>query len=161
MHGKIFQITEEKPLKDNFLNEDTLEQGDGHYYDYCSEIDEEERKFHIDNLINNILPKGMFELVSVDAIRYNGGANKWKEEFVAAIQEKAQAVTPDNCTMWIGEVYQLEKYLKNPLDTGYQFYMDEQGISGYAEQSYSFLQTVSQFEPGKLLYIGGVIDYHF
>ena len=56
MHSKIFQITEERPLKDNILNDCTLEQGDGHYYDYCSEIDEEERKSHIDNLINNILP---------------------------------------------------------------------------------------------------------
>ena len=161
MHSKILQITEEKPLKDNILNEDTLEQGDGHDYDYCSEIDEEERKFHIANLIDNILPKGMFDLVAEDTIRYNGGADKWKEKFVAAVQEKAKAVTPDNCTMWIGEVYQLEKYLKNPLDTGYQFYMDEHGINGNAEQSYSFMQTVCQFEPGKLLYIGGVIDYHF
>ena len=83
---------------------------------------EEERKFHIDNLINNILPKGMFELVSDDTIRYNGGADKWKEEFVATLQEKAKAVTTENCTLWIGEVYQLEKYLKNPLDTGYQLY---------------------------------------
>lgn len=161
MHSKIFQITEERPLKDNILNDCTLEQGDGHYYDYCSEIDEEERKSHIDNLINNILPKGMFELVSDDTICYNGGADKWKKEFVTAIQEKAQAVTVENCMMWIGAVYQLEKFLKNPLDLGYQFYMDEHGVNGYAEQSYSFLQTVSQFEPGKLLYIGGVIDYHF
>ena len=51
MHSKIFQITEEKPLKDNILNDCTLEQGDGHYYDYCSEIGVEERKFHIDNLM--------------------------------------------------------------------------------------------------------------
>lgn len=49
MHSKIFQITETRVDRDNYLNEDTLEQGDGHYYDYCSEIDEEERKFHIDN----------------------------------------------------------------------------------------------------------------
>lgn len=161
MHSKIFQITKEKPLKENFLNEDTLEQGDGNYYDYCSEIDEEDRKYHIDNLVNNILPKGMFELVADDTIRYNGGADKWKEEFVAALQEKAKAVTTENCMMWIGAVYQLEKFLKNPLDTGYQFYMDEQGINGYAEHSYEFLRTVSEFEPGTLLYIGGVIDYHF
>ncbi|MBR8724086.1 hypothetical protein IX307_000307 [Bacteroides pyogenes] len=38
MHGKIFQITQEKPSKENFLNENTLNQGDGNYYDYCSEI---------------------------------------------------------------------------------------------------------------------------
>ena len=161
MQIKIFQITEESPLNDNILNDCTLEQGDGHYYDYCSKIDEEERKSHIDNLINNILPKGMFELVSDDTIRYNGGADKWKEEFVATLQEKAKAVTTENCTLWIGEVYQLEKYLKNPLDTGYQFYMDEQCINGAAEQSYEFLRMVSQLVPGTLLYIGGVIDYHF
>lgn len=161
MHSKIFQITETRVDRDNYLNEDTLEQGNGHYYDYCSEIDEEERKFHIANLIEKSLPKGMFTLVGENTIRYNGGADKWKKEFVTAIQEKAQAVTVENCMMWIGAVYQLEKFLKNPLDLGYQFYMDEYGVNGYAEQSYSFLQTVSQFEPGKLLYIGGVIDYHF
>ncbi len=161
MHSKIFQITEERPLKDNILNDRTLEQGDGHYYDYCSEIDEKERKFHIDNLINNILPKGMFELVSEDTIRYNGGADKWKETFVSVLQEKAKAVTTENCTLWIGEVYRLEKYLKNPLDTGYQFYMDGHCTNGEAEQSYEFLRVVSQLEPGTLLYIGGVIDYHF
>lgn len=38
MHSKIFQITEERPLKDNILNDCTLEQGDGHYYDYCSKL---------------------------------------------------------------------------------------------------------------------------
>lgn len=161
MHSKIFQITEKKPLTENILNENTLEQGDGHYYDYCAEIDDEERKFHIANLIDNILPKGMFDLVAEDTIRYNGGADKWKAEFVEALQEKAKAVTTENCTDWIGAVYQLEKFIKNPLDTGYHFYMDEQGVSGYAEQSYSFMQTVSQYEQGKLLYIGGVIDYHF
>lgn len=148
MHSKIFQITETRVDKDYYLNENTLEQGDGHYYDYCSEIDEEERKFHIANLIEKALPKGMFTLVGENTIRYNGGADKWKKEFVTAIQEKAQAVTVENCMMWIGAVYQLEKFLKNPLDLGYQFYMDEYGVNGYAEQSYSFLQTVSQFEPG-------------
>ena len=161
MHSKIFQLTETRVDRDNYLNEDTLEQGDGHYYDYCSEIDEEERKFHIANLIEKALPKGMFTLVGENTIRYNGGADKWKEEFVATLQEKAKAVTTENCTLWIGEVYQLEKYLKNPLDTAYQFYMDEQCINGAADQSYEFLRVVSQLEPGTLLYIGGVIDYHF
>lgn len=161
MHSKIFQITETKVAKDNYLNENTLEQGDGNYYDYCSEIDDNERKLHITNLVDNILPKGMFVLVEADVIRYNGGADKWKEEFVAGINEMAKAITTDNCTLWVGAVYQLEKYLKNPLNTGYLFYMDEQGCSYHAEQSYEFLRTVSQLEPGTLLYIGGVIDYNF
>ena len=101
MHSKIFQITETRVDRDNYLNEDTLEQGDGHYYDYCSEIDEDERKFHIANLIEKALLKGMFTLVAENTIRYNGGADKWKKEFVTAIQEKAQAVTIENCMMCI------------------------------------------------------------
>lgn len=160
MHSSIFQISEMPIDKENYLNENTLQQGEGSYYDYCANINDEERREEIADLIKT-LPKGMFELVDDDTIRYNGGADKWKEEFVATLQEKAKEVTTENCTMWIGAVYQLEKYLKNPLDTDYQFYMDEQGITGYAEQSYDFLRTVSELEPGTLLYIGGVVDYHF
>lgn len=160
MHSSIFQISEMPIDKESYLNEDTLYQGEGSYYDYCANINDEGRREEIADLIKT-LPKGMFELVDDDTIRYNGGADKWKEEFVATLQEKAKEVTTENCTMWIGAVYQLEKYLKNPLDTDYQFYMDEQGITGYAEQSYDFLRTVSELEPGTLLYIGGVIDYHF
>lgn len=62
---------------------------------------------------------------------------------------------------WIGPVYQLEKFLKNPLDTAYWFYMDEEGLQSNAEQSYEFLRQACEFKPGTLLYIGGVIDYHF
>jgi hypothetical protein len=73
MHSKIFQITRTRVDKDDYMNEDTLMQGDDSFFDYCAEIDDEERQYHIDNLVNNILPKGMFELVSDDTIRYNGG----------------------------------------------------------------------------------------
>lgn len=112
MHSKIFQITETRVSKDNYLNEDTLTQGDDSFFDYCAEIDDEERQFHIDNLVNNILPKGMFEFVSDDTIRYNGGAAQWREDFVADIRSRAEAVTPESVQEWIGPVYQLEKFLK-------------------------------------------------
>ena len=108
MHSKIFQITTTKVDKECYLNEDTLMQGDNSYFDYCDKIDEEERKYHIDVLVNHILPKGMFELVDEDTIRYIGGAEKWKEEFVAGLRNKVEAVTPDTVQDWIGPVYQLK-----------------------------------------------------
>lgn len=74
---------------------------------------------------------------------------------------KVEAVTPDTVQDWIGPVYQLEKYLKNPLETAYWFYTDTEGAQSYAEQSYEFMREVCGYEPGTLLYIGGVIDYHF
>ncbi len=161
MHSKIFQITTTKVDKECYLNEDTLMQGDNSYFDYCCEIGEKERKYHIDILVNHILPTGMFELVDEDTIRYTGGAEKWKEDFVAGLRSKREAVTPDTMLDYIGSVYQLEKYLKNPLETAYWFYTDADGMQSYAEQSYEFMREICGYEPGTLLYIGGVIDYHF
>lgn len=41
MHSRIFQISKMWIEKENYLNEDTLQQGDGSFYDYCAEIDDE------------------------------------------------------------------------------------------------------------------------
>ena len=73
MHSRIFQISKMWIEKENYLNEDTLHQGDGSFYDYCAEIDDEERKEDIRYLVNTALPKDMFELVGDDTIRYIGG----------------------------------------------------------------------------------------
>ena len=161
MHSTIFQITKTRVEKENFLNEDTLMQGDNSHFDYCAEMDDKVRKEEIDYLVNHILPKGMFELTSEYTILYKGGADKWKEDFVSEIRKKAEAITPDKVQDWIGPVYQLEKFLKDPLDTGYWFYTDAEGVQSYAEQSYEFLREVCDLEPDTTLYIGGVIDYHF
>ena len=161
MHSTIFQITKTRVEKENFLNEDTLMQGDNSHFDHCAEMDDKVRKEEIDYLVNHILPKGMFELTSEDTILYKGGADKWKEDFVSEIRKKAEAITPDKVQDWIGPVYQLEKFLKDPLDTGYWFYTDAEGVQSYAEQSYEFLREVCDLEPDTTLYIGGVIDYHF
>lgn len=73
MHSRIFQISKMWIEKENYLNEDTLQQGDGSFYDYCAEIDDEKRKEDIRYLVNTALPKGMFELVGDDTMRYIGG----------------------------------------------------------------------------------------
>ena len=101
MHSRIFQISTEPIDKENYLNEDTLQQGDGSFYDYCSEIDEENRKEDIANLVNYALPNGMFELISDDTMRYNGGIEQWKEEYVANIKKRADALTADNMLEWV------------------------------------------------------------
>ncbi len=161
MHSRIFQISTTRVEKDNYLNEDTLTQGDNGFYDYCAEIDDEERKQNIVDLVEYALPKGMFELTSDDTMRYNGGVEQWKEGFVADIRKKAEAVTTENMLKCIGPVYQLEEALKNPLDTSFHFYLDGEGCQSYAEHSFAFMEFICTLEPGTILYIGGVIDYHF
>ena len=91
MHGKVFQITTERIAKENYLNEDTLSQGDYSFYDYCANIDDEERKDEIGWLVEHALPKGMFSLTGEDTIRYEGGMERWKEEYVANVHRKAEA----------------------------------------------------------------------
>ena len=51
--------------------------------------------------------------------------------------------------------------IDNPLDTGYHFYLNGDGCQSFAEPSFEFMLFVSSLEPGTLLYVGGVIDYHF
>ena len=161
MHSIIFQITTKELSGSKILNEDTISQGDGFQYDYCSEIDEEERERAIQTLVNDILPKGMFELCSSNSMKYKGGVEEWKQACIDDIRTKAQSLTPDNIIDWIGPIYQLEKAIKNPLGTSYQFYFDEENIQCYAEESYELLRFISDLEVGTTLYFGGVIDYDF
>ena len=160
MHSRIFQISTEPIDKENYLNEDTLQQGDGSFYDYCSEIDEEDRKEDIANLVNHALPGGMFELISDDTMRYNGGIEQWKEEYVANIKKRADALTVDNMLKW-SSTYSLKQAIENPLDTAYHFYLDGDGCQSFAEKSFAFMEFACTLEVGTILYIGGVVDYHF
>ena len=121
MHSRIFQITTEQVERENYLNENTLEQGDASPIDYCSEIDDDEREQNIACLVGAILPKGMFTRVGTNIIRYNGGMEQWKAETVAMIQEKAAALTADNLFRYSAH-RNLEQALVNPLDTAYLFY---------------------------------------
>ena len=129
MHSRIFQISTEPIVKENYLNEDTLYQGDGSFYDYCSNIDDIERKENIACLVKDILPMGMFELLGDDAMRYNGGLEQWKEEYVTNIHKRADALTVENMLEW-SSTYYLKRAIINPLDTEYHFYLDGRLLSG-------------------------------
>ncbi|NPD92090.1 hypothetical protein [Xylanibacter muris] len=160
MHSRIFQISTMQIEKNNYLNEDTLQQGDNSFYDYCADIDDESRKEDIAYLVNSALPKGMFELLSEDTMRYNGGIEQWKEEYVANIRKKAEVLTAENMLTW-SVSYNLRQAIENPLDVAYHFYLDGDGCQSFAEPSFAFMEFVCNLEPGTILYIGGVIDYHF
>lgn len=57
--------------------------------------------------------------------------------------------------------YYLKEAVENPLDVSYHFYLDGDGCQSFAEKSFAFMEFVCGLEPGTVLYIGGVIDYHF
>lgn len=159
MHSRIFQITQKQVKRENYLNEDTLAQGDAARIDYCVEIGAKEREQSIACLVDDVLPKGMFTRLGANILRYNGGMTQWKEQAIATIREKAAALSSDNFFFGSG-YYDLRMAVENPLDTGFLFYMDSDGEQSFTETSYDFMFYVSILEEGTLLYIGGVIDYH-
>ena len=160
MHSRIFQITTEQVERENYLNEDTLEQGDNVLIDYCAEIDDDEREENIACLVDDILPKGMFTRMGANIIRYNGGIEQWKEEIISKIRTFAADLTTDNLFQ-----YSTHKSLKNvvtdPLGAGALFYTNEDGTQDWAESSYDFMELINNLEAGTLLYIGGVIDGYY
>lgn len=159
MHSRIFQISTEPIDKENYLNEDTLQQGDGSFYDYCSEIDEEDRKEDIANLVNHALPKGMFELISDDTMRYNGGIEQWKEEYVANIKKERMLLRQIICWNGVRPIISNRqwkiRWMSPIILFGWRW------LQSFAEQSFTFMEFVCRLEPGTILYIGGVVDYHF
>lgn len=160
MHSTIFQITTEKIEEGGLLDEDTLYQGDYSELDYCLNIDDDERKRRIETLVNEVLPKGMFTLIDENTIRYNGGVEIWQEEWVKQIKEKCSLVTANNIQEW-RTLYYLQEAIENPLNVGSRFYDDNRGYSSYSEKSGEFMKSLNELEAGTLLYIGGVVDYHY
>ena len=160
MHSKIFQITKEQAKRENYLNEDTLVQGDTAHIDYCVEIGEKEREQSIACLVNDVLPKGMFTRLGANILRYNGGMGQWIEQAIANIHEKVATLTSEKF-FYDNRLRELKEAVINPLDTSFLFYMDSEGEQSITETSYDFMFYVSGLEEGTLLYIGGVIDYHF
>ena len=161
MHAKVYQITKHRVSKENYLNENTLQQGDSSNYDYCSEISEEERVESINTLLNDILPKGMFTKIASDELVFNGGTTDWIHNWVNAIHEKSKNVNVENVTDWIGAAYQLKKVINNPLGTDSHFYLSESNTQTYGEESAELMRMVCKLRIGEHIYIGGIIDYHF
>ena len=110
-------------------------------------------------MTSSVLPEGMFELLSDDTIRYNGGIEQWNEEYVANIREKAEVFNVNNRSRWDVR-YELKMALENPLGTDIRFYLDEEACQPFAEKSFVFMD-VRSLEPGTIFHIGGVIAYHF
>lgn len=57
MHSTIYQITREKVSNENYIGQNSLDQGDGYPIDYCSEVSPEERSKKINLLFPLSFPK--------------------------------------------------------------------------------------------------------
>lgn len=161
MHSTIFQISSEKISKEQFISELTFMECDSSFIDWCSTIDEAERVETLLHLIEYILPKGMFTLNNdKESITYVGGGDVWQDDWIKRIKEKANSITAENIKGCTGLDYCLGRLLLNPLDIDSRFVLSNY-VSTLAEESAEFMKLVCELEPGAILYIGGMVDFHY
>lgn len=162
MHSSIFQISDARIDKENFLDETSIEVGSISLADYTAEITSEERQCAIEDLVNHWLPKGMFSLgTEPDTIVYNGGMDEWlSNEWLPKIRQSAQNLSSDN-VFKSPNLYRMERLLDNALDIGTLFYLSSENYQNYAERSTAFMEYVNGYSEGQVFYIGGVLDYHW
>ncbi len=161
MHGTIYQISTEPVDLDDYISEDTVSVGDMAGFDYLYDTEEEERQERIQNLVENVLPKGMF-IIATDgeAIVYQGGFTKWRKSYLELLRAKTADINEDNIMEWIGPSYQLQKAIVNPLGCGSYFVTEASGGYGTAERSRDLMLMVGKLETGAKLYIGAILGYH-
>ncbi len=138
MHGTIYQLGTSPINADEYMNPETISEGESVCIGYADEIAEAERKSQMEELVE-ILPKGMFTLNNDLTLTYNGGIDEWRLSYAGLIKEKAEAITPDNC-LFITD-----------YGTGY----------GVAERSIEFMRLINLLNPGDRLYAGLIADYYF
>ena len=75
-------------------------------------------------------------------------------------QKKSDALTADNMLEW-GSTYYLKQAVENPLDVAYHFYLDGDGCSLLPNSPLRLWSLFVGLNRERILYIGGVVDYHF
>lgn len=162
MHSIIFQISDQPIAKDERIGIDHIEGGDMTSFDYAYENSEEEREECIHDLVERILPKGMFTLgEDGETLIFQGGFTEWRKSYLDIIRGKVEEIDEENIMKWVGPAYQLQKAILNPLDTDALFITDFANGYRLAERSRELMTIIENLQTGERLYIGAVVGYHF
>ena len=156
MHSYIYQIGLKPFNKGEALDPENILEGNDVYFSYAYDLDSEERLKAIENLVINLLPKGMFTLNANKTLTYNGGFRIWRKSYFDSIMSTAKTLTPANVMDEYGNINTLKKKVTNPLNTACLFVCG--GIC--ADKSIKLMRIVEGLDKGDILYIGSVLGYH-
>lgn len=160
-HSKIFQISDKPIKKDDRVSPSYFYDEVNIFGDYIDDTQYgANRKDCIKYLASEL--ESLFDLhKSETALVYRGGLDEFKEKWTNVIREEAMKVTADNVLDHLPR-YMLRGICNDThLKSEYRFYID--GYNGWAGPMADLIEYISwkKFKPGKILYIGAVIDYHY
>lgn len=156
MHSYIYQIGLKPFNEGETLDPENIIEGNDVYFAYAYDFDSEERLKAIEDLMNNVLPNGMFTLTADNNLVYNGGFRIWRKSYFDGIMSTAKTLTPANVMDEYGNILTLKKKVTNPLNTDCLFVCG--GIC--ADKSIKLMRIVDLLDKGDVLYIGSVLGYH-
>ena len=94
MHGIVYQISTEPVDLDDYISEDTVSVGDMAVFDYLYDTEKEVRQERIHNLVENVLPKGMFTIApDGEAIIYQEASRRGESRISNSSEPKPQTST--------------------------------------------------------------------
>lgn len=160
MYSTIYQISTNPIEKQDYMCVDSIVAGDMASISSVFENYHKERKTDIWNLVENILPKGMFTISSENILTYNGGFELWRKSYYDKIMTLSSQLSPENIMKWSGPIGRLNKTIHNPLETECLFVISFFSGAGTAERSADLMDLISSLTPGDKLYIGSILSYH-
>lgn len=155
MHSKIYQVSLEPISEDEYASPSDFYDNSSDFADYIGdEVEGDERKDSIDYLAEEL--SDVFDLdADNDALVFKG-LDKFKQQWMSAIREKAAAVTEENILEWRPR-YMLEQVCREThIESSRRFSINV----GVAYPMSDLIELVASMKPGQRLYIGAVIDYH-
>ena len=97
MHGTIYQISNKRVDRDDYINEDSVSEGEMAGFDYLYDTKKEDRRERIQNLAENVLPKGMFTIApDGEALVYQGGFAEWRKSYLELLRTKTADINEEN-----------------------------------------------------------------
>lgn len=166
MHSRIFQLSAERLPEDEWIDESNISEYDMGFngIDYCriSEDREDDLEW-----LANVLPKEVFKVEGDRIEIISDGSCLWeahKAQMIDTVKnmEYTGAENPRQNFFALGD-YILARMAKNMLDTDFLFYID--GWNGCCSKSNDLLHyalyAMKNDNSPRVLYVNGILDYHF
>lgn len=166
MHSRIFQLSTKRLDKEEWINEDDISEADMGYngIDYCFESDDREEDL---KWLANHLPKEVFKVEGDRIEIISDGSCLWeahKTKMIDAIKNMAytggESAYQDFFALG---GYIIARMAKNMLGLDFLFYIDDWNeCCGKSNDLLQYvLYAMEDDKHSKVLYVNGILDYHF